>query len=156
MSKKYVLQSVARLERSGLIKVERSTKKHTSNRYTFKESKYFNQIPYEVLEQADLSATQIAMLVALRRFFNSNTLQLEITRMTEIAKLLGLTYKTVYTQYKSLITAGYIVETEKVLKSGIKKTVTLLSDKVNWLYERKTIKLAYVPEYQPEAIYIVI
>ena len=154
MSKKYVFQSITRLERSGLIKVERATKKHVANRYTFKETKYFNQIPYEIFEQSSLSTNQIAMLVALRRFFNSVTLQLEISKIADIAKILGLTYKTVYVQYKSLITAGYIIETERVLSSGIKKTVTKLSDKLNWIYERTPLNPTHNYKKQPETIQI--
>ena len=57
-----------------------------------------------------------------------------------MAEMLGLTYKTVYTQYKALVTKGYIHELAIIRKSGRTNKKILLSDKLNWKYKRAVHK----------------
>jgi DNA-binding MarR family transcriptional regulator len=133
-SKKYVSQSIKRLEKAGYLYIDRSAKLKVSNKYTFKQAEAFARIPYDLFELHDLNANQKAMLIALRQCFDSSSLEMMYDLKTTCL-LLDLTYRTIYPMYSALIKTGYIEKFTKQYKSGRKKTVIRLTDKINWRYE---------------------
>lgn len=141
MTKKFLTESIKRLEQSGYLTVRRSQKKRTSNQYSFKEVDSFNRIPYGILEADDLTSYQKAMLLALRQCVESLTLQFMHSDINTLSALLQLSYKTVYTQYNALVGKGYISKVDKTYKHGFSRTTAFLSDKINWQYDNSHVKL---------------
>jgi DNA-binding MarR family transcriptional regulator len=133
-SKKYVSASIKKLEKAGYLIIDRSSKLKVSKKYSFKGTDSFSRIPYEVLDLPDLTANQRGMLLAVRQYFDSHSLELYVD-LTTLCTLLDLTYRTVYPVYAALIKKGYIEKYTKVSKNGSKRIVVRLTDKVNWLYE---------------------
>jgi hypothetical protein len=137
VSKDLVESSVRRLEKAGLFKIERSTKKHTCNRYYLEiELDYFEKIPYQIFDATDLSYTEKAMLICLRQFFHGQAELRSIDSIKKYSALLGLSYKQVHKQYKSLIHKGYIAENVHFKKHWSKAyNYSALTDKINWIYD---------------------
>ena len=133
LSKNYISASIKRLEQAGYISVERSSKAKSSNRYSFKDVDAFCRIPYDIFDMNDMNPTQKAMLIALRVCFDSNSLEV-MFNLTTCAELIGVSYRTLYPQYNSLIKKGYIEKAVKISKSGRKRKVMRLTNKVNWIY----------------------
>jgi len=129
VSKQTVLSSIERLTKAGLLEVEKADRLKASNKYHFKDSKSFLQIPFEVFELQDLSLNEKSILVCLRKCFDSQSLQSFITQISDISLFLGLTYKQVYNPIKALIAKGYISRS----KIG-RVDVLELTEKVNWRY----------------------
>ncbi|PTQ96838.1 helix-turn-helix protein [Mucilaginibacter yixingensis] len=136
MSKKFIGQSIIRLERAGYLKVERSQKRRASNRYSFRDHECFCQIPYEFFEIDDLTANEKAMLLGVRECFDSTNLEFFVGDLANAALMLDVTYRTVYVQFKSLIDKGYIEKVTIPYKSGGERKVTRLTSKINWHYHR--------------------
>ena len=126
-SRSFVAESVSRLEKSGLM--AKQNRYHTSNKYYFKSNGKMLpcQIPVEILA-LDLSIYEKAMLIILRQF-DAGTITYIMRDITWIAKELGVTYKTVYTQAQALIKKGYLVE-----KTFGKKTSYELTDLFDWYF----------------------
>jgi predicted transcriptional regulator len=141
-SKRFVENSTSRLERSGLITVNRSTVKHASNRYAFQDFDSFQKIPYELFDHTALNYTEKAMLLCLRQFFNYNLCQ-TYYQTVDFATHLGLTYRTVNAQYNSLVSKGYIYKLEKIYRGKKISSYNCLSDKINWLYSYKKEEEVY-------------
>jgi DNA-binding MarR family transcriptional regulator len=134
MSRSFIINSVKRLEKAGFLLITHSKKKHTCNQYHFGELPRFERVPYELFD-ADLSANQKAMLLCLRQFFNEGVLNSTKT-IANFAKLLGISYKTVYSQFVELIAKGFINEKHKIMKGQTKSLIWLkLSDKIDWHYD---------------------
>ncbi|RYX99465.1 hypothetical protein EON78_03585 [bacterium] len=135
MCRSSVCASVKRLENAGLLKIKRSTKKHTCNQYDFRDKlAYFEKIPYGIFE-CDLTAYEKAMLICLRPLFVEGFLQCSMT-IKKLAENLGVTYRTVHAQFKSLVLKGYINEKHISYGSKNKGSVRLyLTEKLNWIYE---------------------
>ena len=140
MSKKFVSGSLKRLEKSSYLEIDRSDRRKVSNRYSFKKTQAFSRIPYEIFKVDDLTATQKAMLITLRQCFDSGSLELMYDLQT-VCQLLDMTYRTVYPLYIALIKLGYIEKRIKVYKSGRKRVVVTLTEKVNWHYNLPQINL---------------
>lgn len=153
MNKRTTMQSIIRLQRSGFLKVKKSNKKKVSNEYEFIKCNVFCQIPYTIFDAEDLSYSQKAMLIALRQLFDSVNLK-SYNNLSDMAFMLGLTYKTVYTQYKSLVKNGYIEEETITKVSGQKKKIITLSSKINWKYLRTEIKSAVPVDNQPDVFQV--
>lgn len=133
-SRSFIISSVKRLEKAGFLNITHSTKKHTCNQYHFDKEPHFERIPYELFD-ADLSANQKAMLLCLRQFFNEGPLSSTKT-ITDFAKLLGVSYKTIYSQFVVLVAKGFINEIHKVFKSKVNGRKWLkLTNKIDWEYE---------------------
>ncbi len=132
MSKRFVVESIKRLEQAGLITVVRSAKKKASNHYFFNSQKRFEQIPFDLFTKVDLTSSEKAMLVCLRQFFVHGPLKC-IDDVPFFCKWLGLSYETIYPIYKSLVGKGYINEKMKVYRnSNISYIVRTLTDKILW------------------------
>jgi DNA-binding MarR family transcriptional regulator len=136
MNKKTIMQSINRLEKSGMLKVTKSDKKRVSNVYKFPICKVFYQIPYEVFNADDLTYSQKAMLVFMRQCFDSINLEAMSTNIRTWVFILGVSYKTLYTQFVQLVAKGYIEKYTKTSRSGYKRLIVRLTDKLNWKYYR--------------------
>ena len=140
MNKKTIIKSIKRLERAGYLEVKRTIKRRESNEYKFARVNVFCQIPYSLFDVDELNSSQKAMLLCLRQCFDNINLECMPGSLSNMAIMLGLTYKTVYTQYKILLERGYINELATIRKSGKTKKIIQLSEKLNWKYERKIHK----------------
>jgi len=137
LSKNFVIDSVERLEATGLIVVERSLKKMVSNQYYFPKKDYYgkyshSQIPKSIFKVSDLTSCEMAMLVCIRQFYyHGKHTCLYGTRF--YAKWLGLSDDTVRKQFASLIQKGYVRTQHKLNKWGKYTWLKyVLSDKLNW------------------------
>lgn len=106
ISKKFVSKSIERLEAAEFINVFRSGKLRIGNRYMFRKFQYFDKIPYDLFSCNDLSLYEKSMLLCLREVGHT-PVDLQGT-ISELANMLGVTYKTLYCQLNSLIQKGYI------------------------------------------------
>jgi Fic family protein len=129
MGRTFIIQSVKRLHRLGVIDIQEPDSKYKSNRYTFEEFDLFEKIPYEVFD-AELSSTDKSMLLLLRFFFNGLRCWMTIS---EICSHLNLRYSQVYPRFKALKEKGFIAER----KIGPMGPITELAftDKINWRYD---------------------
>lgn len=114
LSRDFIIRSINRLKEAKYIRIWRkagfqSPNKSYPNHYYFTKiakSDYFFMIPYEVLNQPRLTAHEKAMLICLYQF-GITPYELHGSINT-FAKHLGLTYKAVHNQYKSLVSKGYL------------------------------------------------
>lgn len=90
-----------------------------------------NKIPLEVLS-SDLSMYEKSMLIILRQFCVGTPVDLFYHNTKQIAKDLGVTYKTVYTQVQLLIRKGYVEE--KMCSFTKKVNGYRLTARVDWYY----------------------
>lgn len=152
LSRRFVIDSIKRLETSGFISVIRSAKKHVSNHYFFNKLERFEQIPYDLFEQPDLTPNEKAMLICLRQFFIHGPLQCG-NDITFFARWLGLTYNTIVPIYKSLVDKGYILERVKIYRNKPNSTIVrILSDKIEWR-EMKCVRYLFQIVCEPKIIY---
>lgn len=135
MCRDYIIQSVARLELYGIIKIKRSKKKDLSNQYYFAEFEHFERIPFELLD-AEISSTNKAVLLLLRFVFGS--FLMTSRSITSISKELGMTYDTLYPRIKALVKLGYLEI--RYHKGDTKKKQLFLTDKINWKYDFRSKK----------------
>lgn len=119
MSRKYIIQSITRLELSNLITVKRSKKQRESNYYFFNEIVAPTKLPVGFFSITDLTCTEKGILLCIRQFFNTGDFKCSYD-LDQMAKLLGLTYQQVYKPFKSLISKGYIIEKSTVSKNADK------------------------------------
>jgi DNA-binding MarR family transcriptional regulator len=133
------MKSIKRLADAKLIKIIPAKRKKACNHYEFADCDAFTQIPYSIFEAENLTFNQKAMLVALRQCFDSFKLRSMVNTYTDMAASLGVSYKTVYTQYKELVKKGYIAETTKEYATGNKSLIITLTDKLDWLYKEPTV-----------------
>lgn len=135
MCRTSIIASVKRLENAGLLKIQRSTRKHICNQYDFSEKLgYFDRVPCEIFD-CDLTAHQKAMLLCLRSICLQGLLQMTFP-IKKISELLEVSYRTVHAQLKPLVTKGYI--TEKHISYGGKNKGDIwlyLSEKLDWKYD---------------------
>jgi hypothetical protein len=143
MNKKTIIQSISRLEKSGMMKVTRSDKARISNAYSFPKCEGFQQIPYGIFDAEDLKYHQKAMLIFMRQLFDSYNLESFQCNLGYWADRLGISYRTLYTQYAKLIAKGYLEKVKRKSQSGHKQVIIRLTDKLNWRYYRS------VPDRKP-------
>lgn len=147
LSRGFIADSIKRLEVSGHFKVIHSNRQGTCNQYLFDKLEHFQRIPYELFEAKDLSAYEKAMLLCLRPFFMNDLLVCGSSIKT-ISKWLGVSYKQVYSPYKSLIEKGYLKELCKIY-SDKSYTSLYFDDKINWEYDYgQKPKLVVVPVFK--------
>ncbi|MBB2151710.1 helix-turn-helix domain-containing protein [Pedobacter gandavensis] len=130
LSERFVTKSIARLEEEKHLYVYRSGRytapnKSESNRYTFPHCDQFDQVPYELFKTKDLTVYERAMLLLIKQF-NVSPVDVYGT-INDFSDILGLTYSTISTQYKSLCLKGYLDG------SRLKKKRTQLL-KIDWAF----------------------
>lgn len=124
-SRSLVIKSVKRLVQAGyLIKRRRYDQ---SNLYFFPNADIVDKIPVEVLE-LDISIYEKAMLLLLRQCCVGTRINIS-GNIKDIADKLGLSYKVVYTQIKSLVEKGLVTEF-LIYKSN----TYVLSNLIDWSY----------------------
>jgi DNA-binding MarR family transcriptional regulator len=129
MSKSFVMDSTDRLIKAGFINKQRRF--NNSNVYTFKGATIIDKIPVEVL-LLDLSIYEKAMLVLLRQCCEGTPTDISIN-MTNIAAMLGISYKVVNAQMHSLLEQGYVEEKiNRITKRVIGYKLTSVID---WDYD---------------------
>jgi len=134
VSRNFVRASVKRLKLSGLIDSTASKaawNKNNSHRYSFEKIYGFDQIPESFFNISDLSYSEKSMLLCVRVFFVQGWLTTSCS-MKEMAHWIGITYKTLYSQFIKLLDKGYI---EEVIKYERKRYV--LTSKVSWITGQK-------------------
>jgi DNA-binding MarR family transcriptional regulator len=112
LSKRFVINSIRRLETAGLVKVERSTKVKVSNQYYFDlpgTQLSMARIPFELFYILNLTPYEKAMLICIRQFFEHGFLKC-MYNVKKLANYLGLTYRIVSKQYHQLVAKHYITE----------------------------------------------
>ena len=135
-SRLFIIESISRLQNAGLITVKKLVERNVSNHYKFTEFDNFVTIPFLLFSQKNLTANEKAMLIAIRQFFSGDThLCIFNDPIKQMAKNLGLTYKTVYTQYKSLVKKGYITDKTVLVKELFQTRKVTLSIKLNWTFK---------------------
>ena len=140
LGRTFVIQSVKRLKKAGLITVttkKQATDMNFPNVYTFRVHGRYERIPTSFFKAEELDPTEKAMLLCLRQFFihGGLTTIYSINRMSE---MLGLTYSKVYAQIKRLITKGYMSsETKKSKYSKWSKKCYQFTKKIDWIYGQR-------------------
>lgn len=129
MSKSFVIDSVKRLADNHYLKKQK--RYSYSNRYQFISCPVTEKIPFEIFA-LDLTPNEKAMLILLRQCCVGTRVNIHYN-LSKIASVLGVTYKTVYTQIKSLIEKGYVNEIRKPGK--IKRCYYKLTELVDWSYK---------------------
>jgi len=143
-SRDFIITSIKRLERSGLISVKRTRKRLVRDRlpvneYRFKHFDLFDPIPYDIFE-ATLTLHDKAMLLSLRQFFYDVKIR-PLYSLARIAKELKLSTKVVQQRFRSLIELGYIVKL-KVPRRNLRFSYKYeLSSQVNWIWDRSKLNL---------------
>jgi hypothetical protein len=141
LSKRFVIDSIKRLEDADIITVKRSEKKRESNFYFFAKPKWndrLEKIPKDFFELTrDLGKCERAMLLCLRQFFNNIKYECHEAKPVDFfAKWLGLTKDQVRKQFSALVEKSYITERFVISKYSAKaRRFYKLSDKVDWNYE---------------------
>lgn len=135
-SRRFIIESIARLENAMLITVRKSSERMVSNRYKFTNFETFVTVPFKIFELDELTAHEKAMLIIFRQFFSGETLQCIFSDpIVDISKHMGLTYKTVYTQYVSLVSKGFIIDQVATYKKLYQIRQVYLSDKLQWTFK---------------------
>lgn len=139
LGRTFIVQSVKRLEQAGFLHITHSKRQGRCNRYHFGKLDHFERIPPALLQVKELSTYEKAMLICLRQFFNHGLLQ-SAYRVSEFAKFIGIGYRAVDRQFKSLMAKGYISEKINRNKRGEITTQSyLLTDKIDWKYEYTSV-----------------
>ena len=134
ISKKFVSESLKRLSKAGYINIWKIGKVRFRHCYRFKEISEYQKLPYSYLENQDLTLNEKGMLLLLSEYAIASVVS---QPLSEIALCTGLTYKTIGSQYKSLIEKGYLKES--LIKEETNNTLTKIfsfTDLVKWDFKR--------------------
>ncbi len=137
VSRNFVIQSIKRLKKSGLLDyiTSKATKdKNNSNRYSFEELHGFDQIPVSFFNLDDLTYAEKGMLLCIRQYFVHGWLTTTFS-MSTMAHWIGISYKTLYSQFIKLIGKGYIQEIKKGKKG--QRICYVLTDMIKWITGQK-------------------
>lgn len=138
LAKATVVASLKRLESAKMITTTRFGKVKVANHYWFPDLDQSYTIPFSIFQADDLSANEKAMLICLRQFYIGEELTCMFTNtITEIAKHLGLSYRTVHAQYQSLVAKGYVVDETQPYKNDYNRRLLQLSSKLKWVFKPK-------------------
>ncbi len=133
LSKKFIAESVQRLECASLLDIWRVGKVRIKHCYKFNDDGQYQKIPLQIFDETALTSNEKGILLLLREYCNS---MFECSKsISEISTSSGLTYRTIHRQFKSLILKGYVVEVER--EDPLDKTIEKLfklTDKLNWSF----------------------
>jgi DNA-binding MarR family transcriptional regulator len=136
LSRATVVASIKRLEAAKFITVTRSNKLKVVNHYWFPDLDQSYTIPFKLFRSDDLSPNEKAMLICLRQFYIGDGLNCMFTEViAEIAKHLGVTYRTVHCQYIKLVEKGYVIDKTELYKDQYERRVIKLTDKLCWVFK---------------------
>lgn len=132
LSKKFVGESVKRLEGAKFLQVWRVVKRRIRHYYRFDQPIIsYQKVPYQLLLDSDLTVFEKGILLLFREHCDSFY---ECSKsIAEIASESGLTYRTIHNQYQTLLLKGYIVEClyEDPLNNTLSKVIRL-TQKLKW------------------------
>lgn len=123
---KTVSASVKRLRASRLIDVWTIVgKPRHSFAYKFPDCETYQKIPYVLLDIPDLTSFERGMLILLFEYLDEDYTTTK--SLSELETASGESYKTLYTQLKSLRTKGYITECyrESSVPNKLEKVISL-------------------------------
>jgi DNA-binding MarR family transcriptional regulator len=106
LSFNFLHKSVKRLESAGLIIVSKG-KMGVSNNYSFSELDSFTRIPVSFLSDDELTATEKAFLICIRKFFDDDKMK-TIIMLKDLTAFFDLDKKTVNKHIDSLLDKGYL------------------------------------------------
>ncbi|MCX3266465.1 helix-turn-helix domain-containing protein [Pedobacter agri] len=137
-SRNFIVASIKRLERSGLINIRKNRKRVVRDRlpvneYTFKRYDTFNAIPYEIFD-IDINLYDKAMLLVIQQFFYEGTIRPFYT-LNRIASELGVSTKIVYQRFQSLVDLGYVTKTKQSKRRWSYGDKYTLSNEVKWIWD---------------------
>lgn len=128
-SKSFVIKSVKRLINAGYIRKHKVA--YLSNQYYFTEYDINDRVPREMLG-LELSIYEKAALLILRQFCEGVPHQTGYD-ISYMSSKMGVTYKTLYTQIKSLVEKGFVKD--RTYKHSREKYGFDISPKIDWWYE---------------------
>jgi DNA-binding MarR family transcriptional regulator len=126
-----VTHSVKRLECAGFIDVWKVGKFKRRHYYKFNDFDNYQKIPYSLFDADDLTAYEKSILLIIAEY--SNSLQQIPESIGELASKIGMTYRSLMPQIKSLILKGYVVL--EVYENPLDQTLTKyfkLTVKLRW------------------------
>ena len=131
LSKKFISESIKRLECAGFLDVWKIGKFHVTHYYRFPKQEPLQKISDEIFECNDLTASEKSMLLIIAEYRNSsNRCEKSIS---ELSGFTGLTVRVLNQQIKSLILKGYLAkELEENLLDKTLTTYLKLTDKLRW------------------------
>ena len=131
LSKKFISESIKRLECASLLDVWRIIKVRTQHCYKFPTEGTFDKVPFAIFDQSEFTAQELSMMLLLHEYCDS-TFELN-NSISELASSSGVPYRTLKTQIKSLLLKGYVVEVERedFMNQTIEK-VLKFTDKIDW------------------------
>lgn len=136
VSAKTVSASVKRLDFAKMIEVWPIGKTRRYHAYKFPEAECLQKIPYGILDIPDLKMQERSMLIMLFEYL-SEDYKTHLT-ITELETASGESYKTIYSQLKSLQTKGYIsVRLEETDGEQTLIKVMSISNKLKALFPEK-------------------
>jgi DNA-binding MarR family transcriptional regulator len=133
VSRNFLVNSIKRLKGNGMLDYttsKASRNRNNSNRYSIEKIDTFDQIPLSFFDLKDLTYPEKSMLLCIRQFFVHGWLTTMYT-MKQMSHFIGISYKTLYSQFIKLIDKGYV---QKVVK-GKKHKIAFyeLTDRVDWI-----------------------
>lgn len=146
LGREFVITSLKRLEAAGLINIHKQVKK--VNNYTFPKVEKFEKLPFELLDDENLSSQEKATLICLRQHFYSDSLTTAYN-LQELAERLNLSYATIQRQIASLKKKNYITTQLRYFPTKIdeqtlmieKQVLMLNQNKINWTLKEEIVKL---------------
>jgi len=144
LSKKFVGDSVKRLETAGLVDIWKFGKFKVKHNYCFPQFDKYHKVSFDLLD-LDLSANEKATLLLLREYVDGSYCSFKT--ITEIAKSSGVDVKLLDKNFKLLISKGYIA-TGYVddLAEGTVVPYFDLTDKLTWSFKLHSLKGQTAPE----------
>ena len=131
LSKKFISESIKRLECASLLQVWKIGKFHVRHCYRFDETRELRKVPFELLSVTDLTVSEKCILLLLSEF---ELVLLDSEDVIEqVAHNGGLVKRTVSRHVKSLILKGYLVERQ--LEDPLTMTIDSFyqfTGKLNW------------------------
>ena len=132
LGRTFISESIKRLEKTKLMRIQHSKVDGVCNRYYFSKLESFECIPYTLFAADDLTIYEKAILLCLKQFFVFGCHMSDYT-IKQFSKALGITYNQLYKPYKALIAKGYIngdVFAESSFKG--KPVWKGMTNKLNW------------------------
>ncbi len=137
-SRDFVIKSLKRLEKGGVVAIKRPRKRVVRNRlpvnrYEFTRSFNFDPIPYSFFEN-ELSLNDKSMLLILRQFFYNLNMRLGY-QITRISSELGVSYKVIHQRIESLVKLGYIKKLKVDRRRGSFQCKYQYTDRIDWIWD---------------------
>jgi hypothetical protein len=128
---KFVRQSIARLEKSGLVRIKKSKQFRKSNKYWFDDITSFNRIPFDVLYNKELNLHEKSLILCLHQFFITSVERTKQNLISYVHRL-GIGTMTFERWYNGLLKKGFIIECIASLPGDAQTVTCELTGRINW------------------------